>query len=134
MRFPNTFVVFGSTMPPIVELLSDSAVALFTQRESVSDRSKAIVATFGAGYEYALPAWSKECMERIALEYVGPFQRELRYLCAAIALGKPYGPDGHEGSGGSRVEQTPIKPTPRGPSSIKLVRKSGRARRLRSLT
>lgn len=114
MRFPNTFVVFGSEQPPIVKLLTESAVALFTQRESVSDRAKAIVATFGNGYEYALPAWSKECMEVIALRYEGPFARELKGICAAIALGQPYGPNP---DGGEHVEQKPIKPTPRGPSS-----------------
>lgn len=125
---PNCFVVFGETQPPIVKLLSDSAVALFDQRESVSDRAKAIVATFGSGYEYALPAWSKECMEQVALRYVGPYQRELRYICAAIALGKPYSQDG-DNSGGPKIVQKPIKPTPRGPAGVRVrpVRRLARA-------
>lgn len=112
----NAFVIFGSETPPAVKLLSDSAKRLFDDRCSVaSDRSKAVAASFGYGYEYALPAWSKECMERIALEYVGPFQRELRGLCAAIALGRPFNPD--TGDGGDRVEQKPVKPRKPSPSA-----------------
>lgn len=112
----NTFVIFGSETPPAVKLLSDSAKRLFDDRYRVaSDSSKAVAATFGHGYEYALPAWSKECMERIALEYVGPFQRELRGLCAAIALGRPFNPD--TGDGGDQVEQKPVKPRKPSPSA-----------------
>src|SRR5579872_1938999 len=93
------FVVFGAERLPEVHMLDERSANIFADRERVSDRAKAIVATFGIGAEIALPAWSQECMELIALEYKGPYARELRGICAAIALGKPYsnGSDGPSG-------------------------------------
>lgn len=126
MKFPNTFVVFGEFEPPIVKLLTEGQVKLFSQRESVSDRAKAIVATFGTGYQYALPAWSIECMEMIALRYEGPFQKELRGICAAIALGQPYGPDIEGGLPILAQPTPPVKPSPTG-AARKPVKRLARA-------
>lgn len=127
MRFPNTFVVFGPEAPPIVKLLSESQAKLYRDREALRfiDRAKIIAATFGSGYAYALPAWSKDCMEIIALNYTGPWERELKGICAAIALGKPYGSGSDEG--GTTITQKPIKPTPRGPVGAKAVRQRASA-------
>lgn len=128
MNFPNTFVVIGASRPPEVHLLTAGAVKLFEDRERVSSRLQALEATFGTGIQYAYPAWITECMEQLALTYVGPHQQRMRFICAAIALGEPYGGGASYGSGndgGEHVKQKPIKPTPRGPAgAAKSIKKN----------
>lgn len=113
----GSFVVFGSMRAPQCILLDGHALRIYADRSRVADASKAITATFGTGAEYALPAHSVECMELIALQYIGPYQREVRGMCALIALGEPFNPD--EG-GGTSIEPKRQKPKPRGPSSTRL--------------
>lgn len=119
----GTFVVFGIDREPSVIALDARSIRMLADREAVADRLKAITATFGTGAEYALPAWSKPCMELIACEYVGPHQRMVRGLCAAIALNQPFNPDPEDGP---RVEPKRPKPTPRGPAGAKAYAKPQR--------
>jgi hypothetical protein len=113
------YVVFGAGRAPEVHMLDERTAKILSDRERIAGRDKALVATFGIGAEAALPAWSQECMEKIALEYKGPFARELCSICAAIALGKPYSRDRNNPQGGDRVESKRPKPTPRGPAGAR---------------
>ncbi len=67
----GTFVVFGDERTPEVHTVDTRTQHMLSQREAVSDRIKAVEATFGSGMQYALPAHRKDCMEFIALNYVG---------------------------------------------------------------
>jgi len=113
----GTFVVFGAERAPEVHSTDTRTQRMLNEREAVSDRLKAVEYTFGTGMQYALPAHSLPCMEFIALNYVGPFQRELRGLCAAISLGEPFNP---EPGGGLGIKDPNPKPPPRGPASAKV--------------
>ena len=122
MKLYNCFVVVGEAMPPQVHLLSDSARSLMDDRLRIADsdrkRHAAYAATFGQGAQVALPAWSSDCMAAVAQHYTGPHQVALRGLCAAIALGKPYGfddsGDDRPSDGGEKVPRRPRKPRPTG--------------------
>jgi hypothetical protein len=122
MKLANCFVVFGEAMPPQVHLLTESARGLMDDRLRIADserkRHAAYAATFGTGAQFALPAWSDDCMAAVAQHYTGPHQEQLRGLCAAIALGKPYGPnepgDERPSDGGTKVPRRPTKPRPTG--------------------
>ena len=122
MKLANCFVVFGQELPPQVHLLSDSARSLMDDRLRVADtdrkRFTAYAMTFGRGAQCALPAWSEECMVEVAQHYTGPHEVAVRGICAAIALGKPYGPpesrDDQGNGGGTKVPRRPIKPKPAG--------------------
>jgi hypothetical protein len=115
----GAFVVFGCTRAPQCVVLDALALRVYADRRRITDAAKAIRATFGTGAEYALPAHSKDCMELIALQYVGPYQREVRGMCALIALGEPFNPEG-----GTRVEPKRPKPTPRSPAGVRIKFKS----------
>lgn len=101
----GTYLCIGSTVPPTVHILSASSDALYLNRLTVchSDKSRrdALRITFGQGIEYALPAWSTECMEIVATQYTGPYKNDVKGIAACLALGQPItgtkkGPDGSE--------------------------------------
>ena len=108
----GAYVIIGTNAPRAV-ILSMSELALFRDRERVSGIDKAVSYTFGKGAAYALPCTS-DCMEFIALNYVGTQQDAVRQICARIALGQPIG-DGKdltEGGGqGARVDAPVPRPT-----------------------
>lgn len=118
----HTFVVGGQFCPPAVHWLDDAAAEAFRVRQAIAGASRkarthAMRLAFGVdGADYALPATSRECMERIALEYTGAYETELRGLCAAIATGRygrPLSGDDSGADGGSKVDAP--KPAPRKP-------------------
>lgn len=89
----GTFVVYGDNEPIVISLTA-TGLYWFRETERIVARwdrpaSAAVAETFGDGFAYALPAWSRDCMERIAREYEGPHKLRLRAVCAAIALGMP---------------------------------------------
>lgn len=86
----GTFVVFGEERAPEVQMLSVGRTALHFDRLMVASAEAAIAATFGAGFQYAVPAWSTEAMKLMGAEYEGPHRTAVRGICAAIALGLPF--------------------------------------------
>jgi hypothetical protein len=122
MKIQNCFVVFGEDIAPQVHLLTETARKLLDDRLRVVDPHKAYALTFGQGIQVALPAWSEACMIEIAENYTGPHATQLKGLCAAIALGKPYGPDteGRPTDGGDKVPRRPVKPKPSSPARQQL--------------
>lgn len=135
----NTFVVFGVERSPEVHLLDARGAKLLEDREvAVRDRKKAVSATFGNGFEYAIPAWSPKAMEVMALEYRGPQAAILSKLCAAIALGKTFSLDGADEDhnppdGGDRVKAPRPKIPPRGPAGAKATKTKAPPRKLPKL-
>lgn len=124
----HCYVVYGPELAPSVHwLLDEFQVSRYQWLQShfSDDLSKANENMFGHGAVYALPAWSRECMELIALEYTGPHAREVKGLCAMIALGHWPGTDVPP-PGGDGVKRKPVKPTPRGPAGA--TRRPERAR------
>lgn len=127
----NFYVVFGPEVLPHVQMLTDAFKVeryQWLQSHFEGNLSKANESMFGPGVIHALPAWSQECMELIALEYAGPHAREVKGLCAMIALGHWPGADVSPPDGGDGVRRKPIKPTPRGPAGAKASRRPERAR------
>ena len=119
MKTPfGMFIVYGpdESAAPSVHLLSrDATDALWTrQRLAMTDTGmrQAIRLTFGVDGLYALPAWSVDCMEQIALTYEGPHRDMLRAVCAAAALGKLWGGEGGEEA--PLAPPKPRKPSPQG--------------------
>lgn len=122
----GTYLCFGAAVKPFVVILAAREAAEYAdlQRMKVS-RSEAgaqevRAQVFGRGVEAALPAWSKDCMEMIALQYEGVYQVEVRGLAAALALGLPIGngKDLSEGPDGglpvAAPQPGPKRPGPRG--------------------
>lgn len=111
LNIKGAFVVIGSTAPRAV-LLSASAYALYQDRIAVVGFEKATAYTFGHTATHALPC-TEDCMEAMALNFVGAFQDKVRQICARIALRKPLGDDS-DGSGGqgARIDTPAPKPSP----------------------
>jgi hypothetical protein len=88
----RTFIVFGTEREPVLRLLTPPQVSLFyTRTMIVEDSRKAVAATFGAGFEWALPAWKEAHpgLMPIAQTYEGPHEMRLRAICAAVILEMP---------------------------------------------
>src|SRR5258708_4401664 len=113
----GAYVIIG-TAAPFAVLLGPSEYALFRDRERVCGIDKAVSYTFGHTAEYALPC-TVDCMEFMALNYVGKRADEVRQICARIALGQPLG-DGkdltEDGGQGARID-API-PRPNAPAGV----------------
>lgn len=130
MKITGSFVIFGSARAPGIALLTKDGLEAFYDglriardraRDPEAARLLVLSQAFGRGVEIALPAWSQECMEKIAQEYAGPFQVEVRGMCAAIALGRPTNnaPDlteKRDPEGGEKEPRRPVKPRKGGPS------------------
>ena len=90
MNIPKgTFVVFGPEHEPVVITLSEPAFKLHYDREMIVSSAKAVGATFGEGFETAVPAWVEASLEPLALGYEGAHQLRIRAICAALVLGMP---------------------------------------------
>jgi hypothetical protein len=88
----RTYVVFGTEREPALKLLTPSQDRLFyTRTMVVEDSRKAVAVTFGAGFEWAVPAWTEALpgLRPIAEKYEGPHEMRLRAMCAALILGMP---------------------------------------------
>lgn len=119
IRWPaGSFVCFGQTVAPFLVVLTKgqhdglrSMQELHIRRGHWEQKRPDVYASvFGAGVQAALPATSIECMEQIALEYVGPHQVDVRGMCAAIAMGRSVGKDGAAGSDKPAGEPAPLQP------------------------
>jgi hypothetical protein len=128
MQIYGSFLIFGADRAPEVHLLGETRMAWFSDRCDMASKNardpeqarRAIYAeVFGAGAEYAIPCWNAEAMTLIGTQYTGPHQQRVRFLAAAIALGKPYGgPEPGEksdGPSGGTRERVPVKPKPSRP-------------------
>lgn len=109
-KIRGAFILIG-TNPPCAVVLTDTELALYDQRVSVVGHDKANAYTFGHTVINALPC-VVACMENIALNYTGAFEKELRAICARVALGQPI----DDTDGGMKVETSKPQPT-RPPSS-----------------
>jgi hypothetical protein len=89
LNIKGAFVLIG-VKPPIPVLISESAYVLYMDRIRVAGIDKADAYTFGHDVVCALPC-TGDCMEFIALNYVGAHQDAVRRICARIALGEPLG-------------------------------------------
>lgn len=126
----NTFLVFGPTMPPAVILLSDAQVTSWHEgtRIAAGTSDPALYTaqvydqTFGKGARLAIPAWRPEGLELMATRYEGPHKARVRYVAAALRMGKPIEPEGGEPkppkSGGETVPVTPVKPKGGSPARV----------------
>jgi hypothetical protein len=110
LNIKGAFVITG-THTPYAILIGPILYNIFMERQRIVDYDKAIKATFGNDAEHALPC-NTECMEFIALQYVGAYQEELRSLCACIVLRKPISNWHDYGEGGQRSAIDPVKPLP----------------------
>lgn len=124
----RTYIVFGTEREPVLRLLTPPQVSLFYTRSMiVEDNRKAVAATFGAGFEWALPAWKEahDGLMPIAQTYEGPHEMRLRAICAAVILEMPLEGLGarcqklestsDKRDGGARVPLVPpppVKPAP----------------------
>jgi hypothetical protein len=115
LNIKGAFVIVGTTEPRAV-ILAAGQFDLYMDRISAVGLDKATSYTFGHTATHALPC-TRDCMEFIALNYVGAFQDKVRQLCARIALGQPIGDDTDEG-GQHAVIDAP-KPKPGAPSRAK---------------
>lgn len=97
----GTYIVFGERRRPAVITLSEAAFKLFYDRTMLTDRLEvAVEATFGRGFQTALPAWGASIDDQtraigptlvdLAQSFRGPHQDEVRALCAALALKMPF--------------------------------------------
>lgn len=128
MKIYGTFLLLGPGIDPQVVALSDTGLRDFnsrleiaTKHEKDSSRHEAYRLTFGVRAHYAIPCWSVEAMTKLATEYKGENEKQVRGLAARIALGQPYGgpePGARSGEtdGGQRAPIDPVKPKPRKPS------------------
>jgi len=117
----RTYVVFGTEREPALKLLTPSQDRLFyTRTMVVEDSRKAVAVTFGAGFEWAVPAWNHESLRPLAERYEGPHEMRLRAICAAIILGmaledldrrRPRAPTKSAEDDGHRVPLVPPTPT-----------------------
>jgi hypothetical protein len=126
----RVFVVFGAEREPDLRLLTPEQVKLYYDRHMLGIASeKVVAATFGAGYDFAIPAWEKDSLRPIAEGYTGPYELNVRALCAAIWLDmdpdyflrRGTTPPRLNGSGeddGYRVPLVPPQPTKPSPSSM----------------
>lgn len=125
MKLHATFLCISTNLEPEVHALSAGDFDKFNERMRIADkrqsapaRQQAFRVTFGKAFDYAIPCWSQEAMERLALDYKGVHAERVCHLAASIALGETYGAD--EGAtppdvdGGTKVMAAP-KPTPKRP-------------------
>jgi hypothetical protein len=116
----GTFVVWGSEAAPEVHMLDEPAYRRYMNWPA-NKRSLAIRATFGIHMEHAVPAWIVASVEQVAMGYDGPHGQRVRYICACIALNKPYGPDENGKPDGGTKVKPPGGPAPKSPSPRKRV-------------
>lgn len=119
----GTYVIVGRGVLPAVAMLAVDQHEAFNRRMMIAAGTRqpeaagkeVLALTFGRGVDFAFPAWIDVLMEDLAQSYAGPHQTAVRGLCAAIALGEPYGgPEpGSRPDGGVRDRI----PRPRGPKS-----------------
>lgn len=83
----RTFIVVGPVRKPVLRTLTPSRFQLWVDRHCLGGGAAAASATFGAGFEVAIPAWDKETLMPIAQSYGGAFEVEVRGLAACIVLG-----------------------------------------------
>jgi hypothetical protein len=119
------FLCISRSEPPQVHVLSDVQLGSLNDRLRVADkrgsdaaRHAAYRIAFGFDCLYAVPCWVPEAIESIAVSYPGDDKHAelVRYLAAAIALGKTYGADrgsDDELDGGIKVKTA--KPLPQIP-------------------
>jgi hypothetical protein len=123
----GSYVVFGQFIEegaaPQVHLLGGPALEYFQSQHVMT--AKLLEYTFGImRADSAIPAWSEAAMLLIAGQYSGQHETELRGLCAAIALGRPFGqdakrkPDGSDTEGGIKVEAPKPPKTPKGGNKV----------------
>lgn len=104
-------MVIGAQRAPFACLIAAASYAAYQDRISVVGFDKATRFQFGNDAVAALPS-TADCMEFIALNYVGPWQQEVRGLCAKVALGEPIGngSEGDDTDGGSKAALVPVQP------------------------
>lgn len=61
--------------------------------DPVVQREYVIRQTFGSDATGFLPANSVDCLMFLAESYKGPFEEEVKGICACILTGTPYGPE-----------------------------------------
>lgn len=131
----GTFLLIGADIEPRVAILGTSAhealmqgLAVVSKYQRDDERGKDMRSdqysrAFGVkGVQYAVPAWSRECMTAIAKDYRGPHEQRVRWLAAKIALGETFGADewdafkdgkggnGRGPRGGQKAKLVPEKP------------------------
>jgi len=119
----GTFLVCGGDDKPQLHILGATEIRALYERDALirtdSGRVQAMRLAFRMHARHALPAWSVQCMEAIALGYDGPHSDLVRGMAAALALGvNPCGgPEPGKGGpdGGQPVKPAPRKPRPASP-------------------
>lgn len=116
LNITGAYVVIG-TKEPFAVMLSATAHKLYQDRVSVVGPDKAVTYTFGQYATHALPC-TLDCMEFVALNYVGPHEALVRQICARVALGQPIGngKDITEGGTPARID-APV-PRPGAPAGV----------------
>jgi hypothetical protein len=132
MKIYGCFLCIGKAVEPSVVLLSGQAVEFMREKMKIAEtrckdvstqRAKVYREYFGAGVEYAIPAWSDEAMLSIVENYQeadAERTKRVRQLAACIYTGKPYSEDGDRGpqdgaDGGQKAPIDPVKPKPTKP-------------------
>lgn len=105
------YVVFGADRAPEAHYLTERELSHFRDCIAlVEDFSKAVESIFGRGFESVIPCEKPYLME-ITQTYEGPYQRELKGMCAQILLGMPVGQHSDDPKdGGARDRISPKKP------------------------
>lgn len=115
LNLKGSYVVIGAKAP-IAHILGADQEALFQDRSRVVGLTKAVKYQFGNDAVAALPT-TRECMEFIALNFVGPHQEAVRGMCAKIALGQPLSDGKDITEGGTHAKLDPPKPRKPSPSA-----------------
>lgn len=125
MQPKGSYLVFGPSMEPGLFWLTADQMESFAQgvriaREAPTNvemyLSQIFGSTFAKGALAAIPAWSPEALEMIATRYEGPHAARVRYMAAALALGRPIEPlGGDPGKGSDGGEKVPQPKGPKGP-------------------
>lgn len=132
MQPKGSYLVFGPSMEPGLFWLTADQMESFAQgvriaRDAPTNPEMYVAQIFGSTFEKgamaAIPAWSAEALEMIATRYEGPHAARVKYMAAALALGKPIEPPGGDpgkGSGGEKVPADPgPKPRPSSPAKAR---------------
>lgn len=112
-------VIFTDKVEP--HLLGAKAVADYYERVAIVGFLKTNQFTFGGDALAALPC-TEDCMTTIALNYpdTEPMAKQVKAICARIALGQPLGDDSGP-QGGLGILANHAKPkTPRSPSGARV--------------
>lgn len=83
----RTFIVLGPDRAPVLRTITPSRFRLWVDRHSLGGGAAAAAATFGAGFEVAIPAWDHAALMPIATQYEGPHETRVRGMAASIILG-----------------------------------------------